>query len=139
MLSWNHVQSNAVNFALRWKDAKSEKSEAQMFVRDFLAIFGIDDAAASGRFENPATREEGRGFMDYFLPKKITIKMKSKGKDLSIAYKQLKDYIVHLPADEMSELLLVSDFATIVLYNRTTGKKTQFKTKDLHKHKILLQ
>jgi len=134
MLTWDTLQSNALAFSLRWKDAKNEKSEAQSFVRDFLAIFGIDDAAAVGRFENPALKEEGRGFMDYFLPKKIAIEMKSKGKDLSEAYKQLKDYIVHLPAEEMPELLMVSDFENVVLYNRTTGKKTQFKTKDLHKH-----
>ena len=99
-------------------------------LRDFLAIFGIDDAAAVGRFENPATREESRGFMDYFLPKKIALEMKSKGKDLNEAYKQLKDYTVHLPADEMPEILMVCDFETIIHYNRTTGKKTQFKTKD---------
>jgi len=134
MLTWDDIQSNALAFAIRWKDAKNEKSEAQMFVRYFLSIFGIDDAAAVGRFENPALKEEGRGFMDYFLPKKIAIEMKSQGKDLNEAYKQLKDYIVHLPADEMPELLMVSDFETIVHYNRTTGKRTLFKTKDLHKH-----
>ena len=104
-----------------------------MFVQDFLTIFGIDDATAVGRFENPATKES-HGFMDYFLPKKIAIEMKSKGKDLSIAYKQLKECIAHLPSDEMPELLMVCDFETIVHYNRTTGKRTQFKTKDLHKH-----
>ena len=134
MLNWENIQSNALAFSIRWKEGRNEKSEAQSFVRDFLAIFGIDDAADVGRFENPALREESRGFMGYFLPKKIAIEMKSKGKDLSEAYKQLKDYIVHLPADEMPELLMVSDFAHIVHYNRTTGKKTQFKTKDLHKH-----
>jgi hypothetical protein len=128
MLTWDNIQSNALAFSIRWKDAKNEKSEAQSFVRDFLAIFGIDDAAAVGRFENPALRDESRGFMDYFLPKNIAIEMKTKGKDLSEAYKQLKEYIVHLPAEKMPELLLVSDFATIVLYNRTTGKRTQFKT-----------
>ena len=131
MLTWDTLQSNALAFAIRWKDAKNEKSEAQMFVRDFLAIFGIDDAAAVGRFENPAAREESHGYMDYFLPKKIAIEMKSKGKDLNEAYKQLKDYTVHLPAEEMPELLMVSDFEKIVHYNRTTGKRTQFKTQDL--------
>ena len=104
MLTWEAIQSNAVAFALRWKDAKNEKSEAQMFVREFLEIFGIDDAAAVGRFENPAAKEESHGFMDYFLPKKIAIEMKSKGKDLTIAYKQLKEYIVHLPVEEMPGL-----------------------------------
>jgi len=130
-LTWDTIRSRALAFSIRWKDANNEKSEAQSFVRDFLAIFGIDDAAAVGRFENPALREESRGFMDYFLPKKIAIEMKSKGKDLNEAYKQLKNYIVHLSAEEMPELLMVSDFETIVYYNRTTGKKTQFKTQDL--------
>jgi len=132
MLTWEAIQSHAVAFAIRWKDAKNEKSEAQMFVREFLEIFGVD--VTVGRFENPALREESHGFMDYFLPKKIAIEMKSKGKDLSEAYKQLKDYTVHLPSDEMPEVLMVSDFETIIHYNRTTGKRTQFKTKDLHKH-----
>jgi hypothetical protein len=134
MLTWDAIQSNAFAFSKRWKDGKNEKSESQMFVRDFLAIFGIEDPAAVGRFENPALREESHGFMDYFLPKKIAIEMKSKGKDLAEAYKQLKEYVVHLSVDEMPELLMVCDFATIVLYNRTTGKKTEFKTKDLHRH-----
>jgi hypothetical protein len=104
MLSWDTIQSNALVFSKRWKDAQNEKSESQSFIRDFLVIFGIDDAAEAGRFENPALREESRGFMDYFMPKKIAIEMKSKGKNLNEAYKQLKDYIVHLPAEEMPEL-----------------------------------
>ena len=134
-LSWETINANAFAFAKRWRNAKHELSESQSFVIGFLAIFGIEDATAVGRFENPALREEGRtGRMDYFLPKKIAIEMKSKGKDLKGAYKQLKDYVHHLPADEMPELLMVSDFETIVHYNRTTGKRTQFKTKDLHKH-----
>ena len=76
MFTWEAIQSNAVAFAIRWEDAKNEKSEAQMFVREFLEIFGMD--ATIGRFENPAAKEESRGFMDYFLPKKIAIEMKSK-------------------------------------------------------------
>jgi len=51
MLTWEAMQSNAFAFAKRWQNAKSEKSESQMFVKDFLAIFGIDDPVADGRFE----------------------------------------------------------------------------------------
>jgi type I restriction-modification system DNA methylase subunit len=47
-------------------------------VRDFLTVFGVDDAAAVGRFEERALRESGRGFMDYFWQKKIAIEMKTK-------------------------------------------------------------
>jgi len=133
-LSWEIIHANATAFQKRWKDKRSEKSEAQSFVRDFLAVFGVEDAAAVGRFEDPALRESGRGWMDYFWPKQIAIEMKSKGKDLDEAYKQLKDYVVHLPVEEMPELLMVSDFENIVLYHRTTSRKKQFKTKDLLKH-----
>ncbi|MCL2118478.1 MAG: hypothetical protein FWH27_08645, partial [Planctomycetaceae bacterium] len=133
-LSWDIIDANAVAFSKRWKDAGDEKSEAQHFVRDFLAVFGIEDAAAVGRFEERALRESGRGFMDYFWPQKITIEMKSRGKDLKEACTQLKDYVLHLPADVMPDLLMVSDFENIVIYRRTTGRRKQFKTRDLIKN-----
>ena len=133
-LSWDAIQANALAFSKRWKDGHDEKSEAQSFVRDFLAVFGVEDASIVGRFEERALRETGRGFMDYFWAKKIAIEMKSRGKNLADAYEQLKDYVFHLKADEMPELLMVSDFDTIVLFRRSAGEKKQFKTKDLHKH-----
>jgi hypothetical protein len=130
-LSWNIINANAIAFSKRWKNACDEKSEAQHFVRNFLAVFGIDDAAAVGRFEERALRESGRGFMDYFWSQIIAIEMKSRGKDLKEAYKQLKEYVHHLPADVMPDLLMVSDFENNVIYRRTTGKRKQFKTRDL--------
>jgi hypothetical protein len=134
MLTWDKIQANAIAFSKRWKEGWDEKSEAQSFVRDFLAVFGVQDAAAVGRFEERALRESGKGFMDYFWPKQIAIEMKTKGKNLETAYKQLLDYIVHLPAAEMPDLLVVSDFENIILYRRTTAEKFAFKTKDLRKH-----
>jgi hypothetical protein len=133
-LSWDEIQQNAITFARRWKDGWDEKSEAQSFVRDFLRVFGAEDAAAVGRFEERAQRESGRGFMDYFWPKKIAIEMKSKGRDLNRAYTQLVDYLSHLPEDEIPELWMVSDFETIVLWRRSTKQRKQFKTKDLKKN-----
>jgi hypothetical protein len=133
-LSWEEIQANAVRFTKRWKDAWDEKSEAQSFVRAFLAVFGVEDASAVGRFEQRALREQGRGFMDYFWPQKIAIEMKTKGKDLNGAYEQLKEYVLHLPAEDMPGLLMVCDFENIVLYRRTTNDRHAFKTKDLRKH-----
>ena len=134
MLTWDEIQIKAVAFAKRWQDAWDEKSEAQSFIRDLLAVFGVADAAAVGRFEERALRDEGRGFMDYFWPKQIAIEMKTRGKDLALAYEQLKEYVLHLPAPDMPDLLMVSDFAQIILYRRATGEKFAFKTKDLRKH-----
>ena len=182
-LSWEEIQANAVAFSARWKGAWDEKSEAQSFVRDFLAVFGVKDAAAVGRFEERAVRDKrgtektadseapldadslrakrstgvrGKGgqspsvpaqpsadllrarrsigFMDYLWPKRIAVEMKTKGKDLDAAYEQLKEYVLHLPADAMPDLLLVSDFENIIVHRRTTGAKKHFKTADLHKN-----
>ena len=133
-LSWDVIQANAIAFSKRWKDAWDEKSEAQSFVRGFLSIFGVEDAALVGRFEERALRESGRGFMDYLWPKKIAIEMKTKGKDLGGAYEQLKEYVLRLPAETIPDLLMVSDFENIVLFRRTTNDRRAFKTKDLHKH-----
>ena len=136
-LTWDRIQANAVSFSKKWKDAHSEKSHGQSFVRAFLAVFGIDDPDApdaSARFEKPAVIEGGDGYMDFFLPGLIAIEMKSKGKDLGEAYRQLKEYVLHLPADEMPELLMVSDFENIALHSRTAGTAGSFRTKDLHRH-----
>ena len=133
-LPWEAIQQNAVTFARRWKDGWDEKSEAQSFVRDFMRVFGVDDAAAVGRFEERALREAGRGFMDYFWAKKIAIEMKSKGRDLERAYTQLADYLSHLPEDEVPDLWMVCDFETIIIWRRSTKQRKQFKTKDLKKN-----
>jgi len=62
-LTWEAIQHNAITFSRRWKDGWGEKSEAQSFVRDFLRVFGVEDAAAVGRYEERAQREAGRGFI----------------------------------------------------------------------------
>ena len=133
-LPWEQIQANAVTFSKRWKDGWDEKSEAQSFVRDFMRVFGVDDAAAVWRFEERALREAGRGFMDYFWAKKIAIEMKSKGRDLERAYTQLADYLSHLPEDEVPDLWMVCDFETIIIWRRSTKQRKQFKTKDLKKN-----
>ncbi|MCL2120320.1 MAG: hypothetical protein FWH27_18035, partial [Planctomycetaceae bacterium] len=89
-LSRDEIRQRAVAFSERWQGMQSEKSEGQSFVRDFLAVFGIGDAAAVGTFEKPS----GSGFADYLLPKTIAIEMKSKGKNLDDAYQQLLEYVV---------------------------------------------
>jgi len=134
--SREEIQQNAIAFAQRWQDEKkwNEKSFGQNFVRDFLAVFGIN-AIDIGQYE----RRVGDGFADYLLPKAIAIEMKSHGKNLEAAYKQLLEYVLPLPADEMPELLMVSDFESIVLYHRTEITKKRykpiaFKTKGLLDH-----
>ena len=134
-LSWESIQANAISFAKRWEDATSEEAQAQSFTIDFLRVFGIDDPEKIGNFEYKVPLDDGHvGYIDYFWKKKIAIEMKSFGKDLRKAYRQLKEYVVHLPDNEIPDLLMVCDFATIILYRRTPGERFSFKTKELRKH-----
>jgi hypothetical protein len=59
MHTWESIRSHAYAFAQRWQNAKNEKSEAQMFVRDFLTIFGINDAAEKMAKLHDALKETG--------------------------------------------------------------------------------
>jgi len=37
-LSRENIQSNAIRFSERWKDAHDEEAQAQSFTTDFLAV-----------------------------------------------------------------------------------------------------
>ena len=88
-----------------------------------------------GEFEHKCPKEIGDdGYIDYFLPRKLIVEMKSKGKDLDKAFEQVKDYVFHLPADEMPELVLVCDFNKFELYHRTTAEHVSFQLKDIRKY-----
>ena len=42
MKSWNEIRKAATAFSKRWKDAYDEKSQAQSFLKEFFAVFGVD-------------------------------------------------------------------------------------------------
>lgn len=135
LLSWEEMQARAIKFSSAWKEAKKEEAEAQPFTLDFIRIFGIADPLAVGEFEVKVPLEgERTGYIDYFWPQKIAIEMKSPGKDLKKAYEQLKEYVVHLPPEQMPDVLMACDFANFHVYHRTCAKKTVFKLKDLRRH-----
>ena len=114
MLTWDSIQANAITFSKRWKDAKNEEAQAQSFQTDFLRVFGVDDPEAIGDFEFKIPLSGGKtGYIDYLWKGKLAIEMKSRGKDLSVAYHQLQNYMQHLPADEIPDLWLVCGFENI--------------------------
>ena len=135
MFTWDEIQINAVSFSKRWKDGGKEKQEAQSFVRSFLAVFGVSDVITDSGFEN-AVRISGHDkYIDFLWAGKIAIEMKSRGKNLNDAAKQLQNYMEHLPnQDDVPDLWLVCDFENIRLDRRSTKEVWEFKTKDLRKH-----
>ena len=95
-LGWEDIDNRAAEFRKTWEQRKgAERQQAQMFIRDFLSVFGIDEPLNNGgEFEHKCPKEVGDdGYIDYFLPKRIAIEMKSKGGDLRKAFEQVKDYV----------------------------------------------
>jgi len=132
VLTWNEIRDNAIRFSNKWKNAFNEEAESQSFLTEFMAVFGV---RGDYFFEYRIDLDDGRrGYFDLLRKGKIGIEMKTKGKDLAKAYAQLKEYTIHLPAEEMPKILMVSDFENINIYHRETGENKKFKTKDLHKN-----
>jgi len=134
-LTWEDIQTKAVVFSKRWKDAASEEALGQSFVADFLRVFGVGDPLAVGAFERKVQLADGRkGYIDYLWKGKIAIEMKSRGEDLGQAYLQLQGYMKSLPAAEVPDIWLVCDFAEMRLSRRSTSEFFGFHTSQLRKH-----
>ena len=104
-LSWETIQSNAVAFSKRWKNiAGRERQQAQTFIREFLAIFGVEDPLQNGDGEFEYVIKNN--YIDYLWRKQIAIEMKGKGKDddLKRAFIQTREkYMPFLSDDEFPE------------------------------------
>lgn len=135
MLGWNEIENRATAFQKYWKNKSGdEKQEAQKFEIDFMNIFGVD--FHDGRHEHAITLNDGStGYMDYFLPGKILIEMKSKGKSLNKAYTQAMAYYHALKSDEKPVLIMTCDFDTIEVHNLEKDHRYKpFKVSQLKKH-----
>lgn len=117
MLPWHEIERRAVAFQKTWKNCPGdERQEAQTFEKDLMHVFGID--WRDGLHEYHTTLKDGSiGYIDYLLPGKILIEMKSKGQSLTRAYTQAMTYVHSLKPDEIPTLVLVSDFDKIHVYN----------------------
>lgn len=126
MLTWTEIETRAVAFQKRWKDCTGdERQEAQTFEKDFMYVFGVD--WHDGFHEHPIISLDGvLNYIDYLLPGKILIEMKSRGKSLDAAFTQAMQYVRALKPEEQPELVVVSDFETIKVYN--TSKQHHYKS-----------
>lgn len=117
MLSWTQIEDRAVKFQRYWKDSLgNEKQEGQKFQVDFMNIFGVH--WKDGFHEHQIILKDGSiGYIDYFIPGKILIEMKSKGQSLNKAYTQAMGYVHSLKPEEIPVLVVVCDFDRMQVYN----------------------
>ncbi|MDR1740271.1 MAG: N-6 DNA methylase [Synergistaceae bacterium] len=133
-LTWDEIEARALEFSKRHEDDAREEAEAQGFLLDFFSVFGVN-AAEVGSFEYKVPVDFLQsGYIDYLWKQTIAVEMKSKGKDLDAAYGQLKEYVLHLPAEDAPKLLMVCDFENVDLRRPVSGERVLFKTRDLYKN-----
>jgi hypothetical protein len=135
MLSWTEIDTRAAAFAARWLDrTRHEKQYGQLFEREFGSIFGV--GALDGFHEFKVVLSDGSpNWIDYLLPGKILIEMKSPGKSLAAAYSKAMIYIRALKPEEIPVLVMVCDFDQIQVYNLVKDHPYKpFRVRQLRNH-----
>lgn len=134
--SLNEIRKRAAKFVSDWKDERGEeRQQAQSFVRDLLAVYGITETKAAA-YEHRAKRSTtgSGGYIDALVPGLALVEMKSAGKDLVAAEHQALDYIDDLTDAEAPRWVITSDFhrfRVLDLHNRTEGALEEFALTDL--------
>ena len=92
MITIETLRKNATKFAKSYADASYEMGEAQMFVCDLCAVFGINHRRAISFEQRVKKSNNKRGRIDSFISGILLIEMKSAGEDLDAAYTQAMGY-----------------------------------------------
>jgi hypothetical protein len=133
-LSWNDIRDRALRFSQEWSEAASEDADAKTFWDEFFAIFGVPRRRVS-TFEHHVKKLDGKdGYIDLLWKGILLVEHKSRGKDLSLAYKQAKDYFPGIKDRDLPRYILVCDFARFRLYDLEDNSENEFALKDLPKN-----
>ncbi len=120
-IALGEIRKRAAHFAANWRNEPgTEKQQAQDFVRELLAVYGISKRKAA-LYEQHATRSStgGDGYIDALMPGLCIIEMKSRGKDLAEAEQQALDYMDSLTETEMPRWIITSDFGKMRILDLT--------------------
>lgn len=133
-LSLNEIRKRATEFSKEWENVSDERAEAQTFWNDFFNVFGVSRKRVA-TFEKPVKKADGhQGFIDLLWKRVVLVEHKSKGKDLSTAFAQAKDYFPGLKDEELPRYIIVSNFTEFKLFDLISNTEADFTLRDLYKH-----
>ncbi len=121
MLTRNEIRTRLAGFAKEWKNAHRENADAKLFWARFYECFGIRPESATIYEREVARIGGGRGFIDSFIPGKLIVEHKSRGKNLDSAFQQATDYFLALKEFERPRYIITSDFAKFRLTDLKTN------------------
>jgi hypothetical protein len=129
-LSWNEIKERALKFSKEWESSKTEEADSQPFLIEFFNVFGIDRKRVSTFEHKVKMLDEKDGYIDLLWKGVILIEMKSRGKNLELAFRQATDYTHGLKDYELPKYILVSDFNIFRLYDLEEDITIEFELKD---------
>ncbi len=129
-LSWKQIRARAAAFAIRWRDADSEREETRDFYNDFFRVFGACRRSV-GQYERHVTINGRSGFIDFLWPGVLVVEQKSAGRDLGKAVSQAKRYVRALSPENRPRRILASDFQSFELHDLTEGGHADFALHEL--------
>jgi hypothetical protein len=133
-LSLNEIRKRATEFSKEWELVTDERAEAQSFWNDFFNVFGVSRKRVA-TFEKPVKKADGhQGYIDLLWKRVVLVEHKSRGKDLTSALAQAKDYFPGLKDEELPRYIIVSNFTDFKVFDLIGGTETEFKLKDLYKN-----
>jgi hypothetical protein len=125
----------ARDFSLKWKDASSEKKDAESFWNDFFRqLCGVEDNKISGIEFQYEVRNSVKGtpnYIDVYWKNVALFEHKSKGEDLEKAELQARGYRRNLPPGYRPRYLVISDFANIRIVDENLERTYEFKLENL--------
>lgn len=125
----------AREFALKWKNAKDEKQDAESFWNDFFRrLCGVDDTKLAGiefQYRVKSASSGNQNWIDVYWRNVALIEHKSKGEDLDKAELQARGYLRSLPPCYRPRTIIISDFSTFRLIDVNLNRAHEFNLAEL--------
>ena len=129
----NEIRRRLSAFAKEWQHTVRENADAKLFWARFYECFGIRPESATIYEKAVSKLGGGRGFIDSFIPGKLIVEHKSRGKDLDAAFAQASEYFMALKDAERPRYIITSDFARFRLTDLRTDATHECTLKELPK------
>ncbi|PTR05600.1 type II restriction/modification system DNA methylase subunit YeeA [Nitrosospira sp. Nsp5] len=120
-LTRNETRRRLQAFAKQWENTTREHADAKLFWARFYECFGIRPESAT-IYEKAVQKIDGAtGYIDSFIPGKLIVEHKSRGRDFTKAFTQASDYYTGLKELERPRYIIISDFARFELTDLRTN------------------
>jgi len=129
----NEIRRRLSAFAKEWQHTVRKNADAKLFWARFYECFGIRPESATIYEKAVSKLGGGRGFIDSFIPGKLIVEHKSRGKDLVAAFEQASEYFMALKDAERPRYIITSDFARFRLTDLRADTTHECSLKELPK------